>query len=176
MKPNYFKSEADELCDRINKISKENKEHFQNLETLSKCLIYSLCKDNFLKKNQIKKHINKKHKKQNLEKLTTEQKSSNPKTIKSKKNIQAKKRLKELGKAKVKRFVQEDTERLIDDSKGLYETSDNYTSCEEESDSELSSAISSTDQSFLEAECGEVSDSGECQSISIIDNTVYLFV
>ena len=54
LKPNYFKSEADELCDRMNKISKENKEHFQNLETLSKCLIYSLCKDNFLKKNKIK--------------------------------------------------------------------------------------------------------------------------
>ena len=119
-----------------------------------------MCKENFQKKKKIKKHIHKKHTKQNLEKLTTEQKSSKTKTIKSKKNIQSKKRLKELGKAKAKRFVEEDTERLNDDSKELYETSDNYTSCEEESDSELSSDISSKDQSFLETESGEVSDSG----------------
>ena len=29
LKHNYFKSKADELCDRMNKISKENKEHFR---------------------------------------------------------------------------------------------------------------------------------------------------
>ena len=160
LKHNYFKSEADELCEKMNKVSKDIKEQIQNLGTLSKCLICSLCAQNFPKKDHIKKHINKKQSKQNLKNLTIDRKSLKPKTIQSKKNIQAKKRSKEFGKAKVKRFVEENTERLIDDSKGLNETSNNYTSCEEKSESELSSAISSTDQSISETKSGEVSDSG----------------
>ena len=42
----------------------------------------------------------------------------------------------------------------------MLEIEDDHTSYGEESDSRLSSAISSSDQSFSETEDGEVSDSG----------------
>ena len=85
---------------------------------------------------------------------------TNDLSSKSNKRIKIKKTPKGLDKTKVQVFVNEDTERFIDDAKFLCESTDDHTSYGKESDSRLCSSISSSDQSFSEPESGEVLDSG----------------
>ena len=154
LKHNYFKSKADELCEKMQKISMKTKEHLQHLGTLNKCFKYGFCEEKSAKKSKLKKHKKNAHAKQNTERLTNDLSS------KSNNKMKMKKTPKGLDKTKVQVFVDEDTERFIDDAKFLCESTDDHTSYGEESDSRLSSSISFSDKSFSKPESGEVLDSG----------------
>ena len=154
LKHNYFKSKADELCEKMQKISIKNEKHLHHLGALNKCFKCGFCDENSTKKSHLKKSKKSAHTKQQTEKLTNDL-SSKPKKIKSK-NIKIQKTPKGRNKAKVQVFVDKDIERHIDDAKFLCESTDDHTSYGEESVSRSFSSILSSDQSFSGTKNGEI--------------------
>ena len=162
-KHNYFKSKAGEICEKLDSLKAEQELHVpldhDKSRAEKKRFKCDFCDESYTKKNDLNKHKKSSHTKPQIEKLTNNQ-SSKQKKIKSKNKIKIKKTPKVLKKAKVQVFVDEDTERFIDDAKFLCESADDHISYGEESDSRISSSISSSDQSFLETENWEVLDLG----------------